>query len=512
MRRRFFFLALLFLPILAAYWPVLGAGYTNWDDPDYTFNNPAVSQQTAANLLKTITSPRLGHYHPLTDLSLAAEAAVAGGRAGAHHAGNLLLHLANAALAFLLLALLLGSDWLALGGALLWALHPANAESAAWIAERKNLLYAFFYLLALLAYLRGREGWRRTALVFGLFLLALLAKASAVTLPLALLALDWKEGRPLDRRNLLEKAGLLAVAGLFTVIAAAAQADRGSPLPGNPVKLLSFYLLHSAWPLGLSALYPYKEALAELASSHLRYVLPALAFAGALALEVRRNTRLAAFGLLFFLVNILPFAVVIPIGPALAADRYLYLPLLGLVLAALAAAAWLWPAGARAKAAGAALLCLLIAAEAALTVPLVKTWRSSETLWTAVLERFPASETANLNLAQALLERGDPASAAPRLLAVLRANPDNADALYNLGTALARAGRPAEALPLLRRAAFLKPASAMAWTNLGLTLLALKQPDEARKAFLTSAAADPAYAPAQAGLAEAGRLARPARR
>lgn len=511
MRRRLFFLALLFIPVLAAYWPVLGAGFTNWDDPDYTYNNPAVSRPTAATLLKTLTAPRLGHYHPLTDLSLAAESAVFGGRAEAHHTGNVLLHLANAALAFLLLALLLGSDWLALGGALLWALHPANVESAAWIAERKNLLYAFFYLLALLAYLRGREGWRRSALVAGLFLLALLSKASAVTLPLALLALDWREGRPLDRRNLLEKAGLLALAGLFTMIAAAAQADRGSPLPGNPVKLLSFYLLNSVWPLNLSALYPYKETLAKLAAEHLRYVLPALAFAGALALAIRRNARLAAFGLLFFLVNILPFAAVIPIGPALAADRYLYLPLLGLILAGLAAAG-LWPAGGRAKAAGAALLCLLLAAEIALTVPLAKTWRSSETLWTAVLQRFPKSETANLNLAQALLDRGEPAAAAPRLLAVLQVNPDNADALYNLGTALARAGRPAEALPLLRRAAFLKPANAMAWTNLGLTLLALKQPAEARKAFLTASAADPAYAPAQTGLAQADSLLLPGRR
>jgi len=512
MRRRFFFLALLFLPVLAAYWPVLGAGYTNWDDPDYTYNNPAVNRPTAANLLKTITSPRLGHYHPLTDLSLAAEAAVFGGRAGAHHAGNLLLHLANAALAFLLLALLLGSDWLALGGALLWALHPANVESAAWIAERKNLLYAFFYLLALLAYLRGSEGWRRTALVAGLFLLALLAKASAVTLPLALLALDWREGRPLDRRNLLEKAGLLALAGLFTVIAAAAQADRGSPLTAPWGKLLSFYLLHAAWPLRLSALYPYKETLAELSSKHLLYVLPALAFAGALALAVRRNARQVSFGLLFFLVNILPFAAVIPIGPALAADRYLYLALLGLIIAALATAVALLPSGRAWKAAAAAGLCLLLAAEVSVTVPLVKTWRSSEALWTAVLERFPASETANLNLAQALLERGDPAAAAPRLLAVLRANPDNPDALYNLGTALARAGRPAEALPLLRRAAFLKPSNHMAWTNLGLTFLVLKQPGEARKAFLTAAAAEPAYAPAQAGLAEADRLLRAPRR
>ncbi|MBI5743876.1 MAG: tetratricopeptide repeat protein [Elusimicrobia bacterium] len=510
MRRRLLLLTLLLLPVTAVYLPVFEAGYTNWDDPYLTYNNPLVKDLGSAELARAFTAPRLGNYHPLADLSLALESAALGERAAVHHAGNLLLHLANSALVFLLLAALLGADLPALAGALLWALHPAQAESAAWLAERKNLLYAFFYFSALLAYLRARAGGRRTALTAGLFLAALFSKGTAVTLPLALLALDWKEGRPLDRANLLEKAGLLALAGAFTAVAAAAQAARGTLLPASFTGLFSFYAMKAAWPAGLSALYPYKATLAAIKAAPLRYSLPAAIFAGALGLAVRRGARTAAFGLLFFFVNILPFTLLIPIGPALAADRYLYLPLAGLAAALLAALAPAWRSARPVKLAAGCLLAALIFAEAALAAGRVKIWRSSETLWNSVLAASPSDEIANLNLAQALLERGDLARALPRLQAALEANPSNADALYNLGTALARAGRPAEALAPLRKAAFLKPESAPAWNNRGLASLAAGRRAEAHKAFLMALETDPAYAPARGNLAALERI--PARR
>lgn len=508
MRRRLLLLLALLTSVFIAYYPALRAGYTNWDDPDYTYNNPLAARPSLKAAAAVFTSARLGHYHPLTDLELAAESAVFGEKAAVRHAGSVLLHTADAALAFLLLAELLGSDWAALAAAALWALHPVNVESAAWISERKNLLYAFFYLAALLAYLRKLRGRGGMAPVFVLFGLSLLAKASAATLPLALLALDWRYSRPLDRKNLMEKGALLAAAFGFSMLAAAAQGGRGRLLPGNFVRLLSFYLDKACWPAGLSALYPYRETLAQLKAGLFLYTLPAAAFAGALYWALKKD-RTAALGLLFFLVNILPFALIIPIGPALTADRYLYVPLLGLVLAAASPLARL-AAGRHARIAAAAGALALIAAAGTAAWTRAGTWHSSETLWAGVLERYPGSETANLNMAQALLEKGDWPLAQDYLKTTLRINPDNPDALYNLGTVLAMSGRPAEALPLLERSVSLKPAAAPAWNNLGLALKALGRADEARKAFLTATAADPGYKPAYANLGAAGK-ASPAR-
>jgi tetratricopeptide (TPR) repeat protein len=509
MRRRLLSLLPLLAAVLFFYSPSFHAGYTNWDDPDTTYNNPVVAHLTPESAERVLVSLRLANYHPLTDLSLAAESAFFGQGAAVHHAGNVLLHSANAALVFLLLAELLGSGWPALAGALLWALHPANVESAAWLSERKNLLYAFFYLAALLAYLRRLRGEAGIAPVFTLFALALLSKASATTLPLALLALDWKYSRPLDKKNMLEKGAMLALALLFTALMAAAQGRSGKMLPGDFPRLLSFYLAKACWPAGLCALYPYKEALAALKSGYLLYTLPAAAFAAALLWSFRKN-RTAALGLLFFLVNILPFTLIIPIGPSLAADRYLYIPLIGLILAAAAALepvlrrpAWRWTAAA------AFLACLGVLS--VMTARRVKTWESSETLWTGVLARYPKSEVANLNMAQALLESGDWPRAQGYLKRTLEADPDNPDALYNLGTTLGMAGRPAEALPLLERSVMIKPDAAAAWNNLGLALAALGRRAEARKAFLTATAADPGYRPAYANLAAADKKNAPLR-
>jgi tetratricopeptide (TPR) repeat protein len=494
-------LVLLLLPLLAVYYPALKAGYTNWDDPSYATENPLCASFTAAGAAAAFTSFRVGHYHPLTDVSMAAEAAVLGESAKVRHAGSLLLHAANAVLFFFLLTGLLGSEPAALAGALLWALLPVNVEAAAWIAERKTLLYAFFFLGALLCYLKrlkgGAAGWLWGAA--GLFVLSLLSKATAVTLPLAMLALDWRYGRPLDRKNLAEKAGFFALAGLFSLAAAAAQGGRGELLAGNFPSLFSFYLSKTLWPAGLSALYPYREALAALRLHPFAWTLPAAAFAGALGWAVKKEKD-AALGLLFFLVNILPFALIIPIGPALAADRYLYLASAGLALAACAAALRL-PAGRARLPALAALFLAAALPAAAITRARVAVWRSSEALWTDVLQKYPRAGVANQNMAQVLLEKGDLPRAWEHLQLALADAPDNTEALYNLGTALARAGRPLEALPLLQKALRLEPGNAPAWNNLGLVLLQLDRGDEAARAFMLAAVADPSYAPARANLA-----------
>ena len=500
-------LARFLLPLVffaaAAYYPALKAGYTNWDDPVYTFENPLVKDFSAENLRTVLTSLRVGHYHPLTDISLAAESAAFGESAAVHHAGNLLLHCLNSALLFLLIAALAGEPWAAFWAALLWAVHPVQAESICWLAERKNLLYSFFYFAAVLACLRRARvpGRPAAAVVWGFFLAALLSKASAVTLPLVFLLLDIYLKRPFSRRAGLETLAFFLTAGLFAAVSAAAQGGNGSILPANPLPLLSFYLLKVFWPSGLSALYPYAETSLFLKQRLVLYLVPAAVFTAALWAALKKD-RLVSFGLLFFLLNLLPFLVLIPVGPALAADRYLYLPLAGLAVAAAAAAVRFSRGGARR---GPILALCALAAGLALSkasIARAAVWHSSLSLWTDAAGLYPGSAVVLLNLADAELGAGRHARAEALLAALLQKEPDNQKALYNLGTLYARAGRLADGEKLLKRSLLLNPSDAPAWNNLGLAQLGLGRAAEARKAFLTATAADPGYAPAYANLAK----------
>lgn len=499
-RAALLFAAMLGALLAAAYLPSLRGGYTNWDDPDYTY---ASRMALGAPPSKALTSFTLGHYHPLTELSLRAEAVLLGERPGARRAVSFSLHLANAVLLFLLLSALgLGAP-AAAAGALLWALHPAQAESAAWIAERKNLLYVFFYLSAMLAYLRrpGSAAGRAGAAVWALFALSLLSKAPAVTLPLALLGLDWLKGRPLDRGNAAEKGLMFSLSLAFALLASAAQGQSGRLLPAG-AGLFSFYLGKALWPVPLSPLYPYAEALAALKSAGAAALLPAAGFAAALPLALKTGRRTAAFGLFFFAVNILPFSLIIPTGPALAADRYLYLPLAGLALAAAALGAEAARRGRAAAAAAAVLFLLAAGGEFILTRRAASAWSGSEPLWRSVLEKYPSARLARLNLASALLEKGPSEEAAALLAAILRSDPDDAAALYNLGTLLAMRGDP-RGEALLARSARLDPANHLATHNLGLIKLGAGRHGEAAALFGAALTARPGHPPSLAGLARA---------
>jgi len=516
-RRLAAFLLPLFFMAAAAYYPALKAGYVNWDDPAYTLENPLVRELSAANLKAVFTNLRVANYHPLTDLSLAAESAVFGESAAVHHAGNLLLHALNAVLLFFLVFSLAGKPWAAFWAALLWAVHPVQAESVCWIAERKNLLYSFFYFAAVLAYLRhSRAPGRFTlAAVGALFLASLLSKASAVTLPFVFLLLDAYLKTPYPRRSIAEKAAFFLAAGLFAAVSAAAQGQNGHILTANPLPLLSFYLLKVFLPSGLSALYPYQETSLLLAAHRVLYLAPAGVFAAALWAAVKKD-RLAAFGLFFFLLNLLPFLILVPVGPSLAADRYLYMPLAGLAAAAAAAAGRAGRFGSRAGpllTLAALSACLLLSKASAARAAV---WKSSLTLWRDAARQYPENGVIRINLAEANLAAGRQAEAEALLSAILKKDPSHRKALYNLGTIYARTGRFAAGEALLKSSLVLDPDYAPAWNNLGLALLGLGRPAEAKKAFLVATAVDPGYAPAYGNLSLAenalgARAAAPAR-
>jgi len=493
---------LLAAAVILVYSPVFKAGYTNWDDPPYTYENASVQSVSAANLKTIFCSFKNSQYYPASELSFLAENALFGENAAVHHSVNLILHCLNAWLVFTFLYAFSKKRGLAFAAACLWALHPANVESVAWIAERKQVLYAFFYLSALMLYMRNLEsGGRRTYLAaLGLCLASLASKPAAVTLPLALLLLEARHGNNGLMKITRRTAPFFACAALFTAIAVWGQTSGGNILPAKAVALFSFYILKVIAPAGLSAVYPYWEMLAVFKADAALYTLPALAFAAALIFAYQRN-KPAAWGLAWFALHILPHVSLLTIGNMIAADRFLYLPAIGLIYALSEAAAAV-ATSARAKTAGLALAAALLIFSGATTFKRAGVWTSSLTLWTDTLEKFPLEPVANMNMAEALIKAGRPAEAEDHYLTVLRTDPVNRDALYNLGTLYARGGRYAAALPLLKSALAVFPENAQGWNNLGLVQRNLDHRAEARKAFLMATAVKPDYAQAYANLAD----------
>jgi tetratricopeptide (TPR) repeat protein len=473
------------LLITALIWlPTLGNGFTNWDDPLYVTSNEAVRNPTWRGAAGFLTSFTAANYHPLTMLSLALDAHLWGLDPAPFHAVNLAFHLGGTALVFLVAAALGSGALASFLTAILFGVHPLHVESVAWISERKDVLSTFFFLGAWLAYLKGagREGGRRFPRgAFVLFVLALLSKSTAVTFPLVMLLSDYLGGRRLDRRSILEKAPFLAASLLFGVIALLAQGSAQSIRQGDAFPLaeapliagygLAFYLVKLAAPLRLSAVYPYPSA----PGGGLPAIFPlAAVLSGSLlglSLWFGRASRKVVFGVLFFLVTILPVLQFIPLGYAVAADRYTYLPSVGLFwLGAEGFAAGLerlrrrgvWPMAAASVAAG-----LWIAGLALLTILRIPVWRDSVTLWENALASYPAAPVAHSNLGMALAARGEKGPAREHFDRAIALSPGNPADFYNRGLLLAGEKRHGEALADFNAAIRLDPAYYMAWCNRG---------------------------------------------
>ncbi|HWR98000.1 MAG TPA: tetratricopeptide repeat protein [Candidatus Methanoperedens sp.] len=475
------FAVLLLLALTAAvYSPVTGFDFVNFDDDRYVTRNEAVRGGLSARGVSwALTDLGSGNWHPLTWLSHLTDVELFGLDAGGHHAVSLLLHLANTALLFAALRALTGAPWPSAAAAALFALHPLHVESVAWVSERKDVLSALFWMLGLLAYARyarrpspARYAWVAAALALGLA-----AKAMLVTLPLVLLLLDWwplgrlraagsGPGAPSPaaaaRALFLEKIPLLLLSGLAGAITLAAQ--RGVPLlvplevretaarVSNALWGYLWYLGKTLWPSSLAVYYPFPAGGPPLGKT----VLAALVLAAVtlLVLRGRRSRPALAVGWLWFLVVLAPVIGLIQAGNQAVADRYTYLPLIGLFLAA----AWgvgdprrRWPAP---RAVTAALSAVTLAAVAALALASslqVRHWRNSRTLFERAVEVTPAHPVTLNNLANALTAEGRDEEAIALYRRALLIRPD-AIVHANLGAALLRVGRLGEARESLREA------------------------------------------------------------
>lgn len=500
------------------YVPALSNGFVTWDDPEVLLENLHVRRLDAESLGWMWSTFHTGNWIPLTWLSHALVYRLARLDPWAHHAANVALHALNTSLVYLLARALFdraqerklpGPDlrqapWAAAIGALAFGVHPLHVESVAWVAERKDVLYAPFFLLAMLVAV-GRR-WPAGTIPL-LFLLALLAKPMAVTLPVALLVLDaWPLGRlPSEwRRAVLEKLPLFAVALASAAVTVAAQSAGGAVAAADQVPLafrvmnafhsVAFYLWKMVVPLGLLPFYPIgTTASGAFRASHVAAALAVLGLSAAIAWRARPGIGPVAAAWAFYLATLAPVLGLVQVGNQLAADRYTYVPSLGpfLVAAALLSA----------SRAGRIVAVVWLAVLVPATLRQIGTWKDPVTLWERVVSARPGiSSVAHTNLGNAYHGAGRNLEAVAEFRKAIAIGPDHAFIENGLGTALLDLGQVDAALAALGKATALEPSYAVAHRNLWFAWQARGDPQRARAAAEAAVHWDPGYADAWSSL------------
>jgi tetratricopeptide (TPR) repeat protein len=524
---------------------VFRCGFVNYDDGLYVTNNHDVRSGLSARGLRWAWTALMGFWHPLTWMSLELDAELYGVAPAGYHLTNLVWHTGSVLLLFVALRRMTGRTWASAAVACLFAVHPLNVEPVAWVSERKGVLSTFFWMLTLWAYVRyaERPGVRRYLLVLLCLLLGMLSKPILVTLPCVLLLVDFwplrrfrlagplsEAGSPTApsfppaslRRLIVEKVPLFALVGLFSVVAVVAEHREGAlgslaELPvearvKNAAVSYVWYLRQVICPRGLAPFYPHPregEAWWQAVASALLLV----GLTGAVLWRLRREPYLAV-GWLWFLGVLFPVIGLVQVGPHARADRYAYVPLVGLqvlLVWGVTDLARRWQAERLAVSCG----VLAVVFSMAMSWAQTQYWRDSVSLWEHTLEVTKESALAHNNLGDALLGQGRIAEAVHHLEQAVRVQGDLPPALlhnrapggaplanahYNLGYAVSMQGNVVKAVRHYREALRLNPASAKTHNSLGSALISLGKEREAVLHFEEALRLDPMYAGAHHNL------------
>ena len=496
---------LLLVAIFAVYAQVSNHEFVSYDDPKYITDNPYVrGGLTWSGVVWAFGAVYEANWFPLTWLSHMLDSQLFGLDAGWHHLTSVAIHALSALLLFALLHRITGARWRSALVAFLFALHPLHVESVAWIAERKDVLSGFFWMATLWAYAAYAEKPRRAryALVLLLFCLGLMAKPMLVTLPVVLLLLDYW---PLKRGpRILEKLPLVAAsigASLVTYLAhqkgGAVASFEVAPLAARIENALISYVVYIAkmfWPSNLAFFYPYWTGPMLVAAI---FSAIALAIVTIAVVRLRRTQPYLAVGWLWYVVTLLPVIGLIQTGAQARADRYTYVPVIGLSIAVVWGAAQLlerWPQLRTALATAACAACCV------LTWVQVGYWRDDVSLYQHAIAAVPNNYVARFMLASAFVDRGRPGDAVAELRETVRIRPRFVQAHAVLGQLLAGQGQPDEALRELQTAVRLKPSDADAHFRMGSVLGTLGRADEAAAEFSETIRLDPENADAHYNL------------
>lgn len=536
---------LLILITLAVYWQVWDFEFTNYDDDVYVENNPVVlSGITPTGVRWAFTANYQATWQPMVWLSLMLDAEIAkwtewlGGielgrkNAGIFHLTNVILHLANTLLLFVVLSRMTGYRWRSAFVAALFAVHPLHVESVAWVAERKDVLSTLFWMLAILAYTEyiRSPSTKSYTLIVGAFVIGLMSKPMLVTLPLALLLLDWwpmgrhlkhalshasaigkkEDVLPSVRSSktslLMEKLPLLVIAAVGCVIALWAQRGGGAvaSLESYPMGIrlanaaVSYmtYLNKTIIPKSLAIPYPHPgdslPVWLVILSGFMLFVITAGALLAA------RSRLYITMGWLWYIVTLVPVIGIVQFGKHAMADRFTYIPLIGIFIII----AWGVPDVLRRmfrtseddRRLNIVLSVIGVLTVTALMVPAyiqVGYWRNSITLFSHAIKVTKGNSLAHNNLGNALLARGDAELAVNHFREALKYHPEYTDADYNLGNALYEIGDVEGAIRQYRKVIKAAPQHTRARNNLGSILAQQGKLDEAIEQFEAVLRIDP---------------------
>lgn len=516
-------LAVVFAAVLIVHWPALASRAISFDDDQYLLRNPVVLNPSGASawrFLSEVLEPSTvdGYYQPLAMISLMGDVALGGSPENLVpvHRTSLVLHGINTCLIIVLLTRLFGRWGPAALVGLLFGLHPMTVEPIAWIGERKTTLAACFALLCLLSYVeyaRGR-GARFYLAALLAAVLAMMSKPTTTPLPLLLLILDfWPIGR-LNRRALLEKIPFFCLSGVFAVITFISQArtaavttpDRYDPsrIPLVLCHNIFYYPSKLVVPSNLTPHVAFPNPI-SLSNPRILWGVIGTVLLLAVVIGSLRWTRALAAGWLFFFIAILPTMQIVGFTDVIAADKYAYLPTLGLLmpLAWLLGRAWSAPGRSWMRPALCIATLLLAAGEARATQRQIGIWRDTETHYKYMLSLAPDESQLHNNLGVALKIQGRLPEALQEYRLARKLNPRNYQAMINLAAVLQETGAIREALDLYEEALRLDPANPKAHFNVGTALLLDGQVQPAIREFQAAIARRPHYSKAHAGLANA---------
>ncbi|HAF95224.1 MAG: hypothetical protein A2X34_01565 [Elusimicrobia bacterium GWC2_51_8] len=499
-----FFPVLLFLVLLftwTATSPCLKNGFINWDETKYIIRNPKIKTLSLESVKTIFSTSDLTMYSPLSTLSYALEYHVAGLNPKIYHMTSLLLHLFNTALVMVLAQLLLNGVWTVFFIALLFGIHPAHVESVAWAAERKDVLYAFFYLSSLIAYALRLNGAKTYLLSLAFFICALLAKPMAITLPIALLLIDYLKSGQTELRQQMNKIPFFILAVIFAATLLHSSSDTlvmsGWKRLITPLYNLGFYIYTLIWPFNLSAMY-----VSVPGGKPVFYAFAAGTLTGiGLLWKYFRHDKEIFFGASFFIIMLLPVLQFFPFGPVISADRYTYLSSIGVFIIGAVCARRIW----RRLSPAFRNIAIICAIGAVLTLTVTArvrcaAWKDGVSLWNDTLQKQPLAASALLNLCGAYIQANMNNEAELCLSEAIRLYPKNDNNYYNLGFLSVRNKEFGKAEEYFVQTLSISPCHTPALNNMGNIYLLKGETTKAAQYYTKATECDDAYSAAYLNL------------
>ena len=474
-------------------------GFTNWDDPGYVTGNPSIRHITPGAIAGFFSHPSASNYHPLTMISLSIDYALTKKdpnatneglsiNARVFHITSLVLHLLNVILVFFFIYILSGKRIIVPTVAgFLFAVHPMHVESIAWISERKDVLYTFFFLAGLICYLvyTRKKDITWYFLTVLCFLLSLLSKPAAVVFPLVLFSVDYFMGKKQTTRSVVEKSVLLVLSVIFGIVTLLIQM-KGSMTIYTYFTFfqrilfalygLFMYVLKLVIPINLSAYYPYPLPGMTGQLPLLYYLIPlGMIILGGLVIFSAKYTKVISFGFLFFVICIVLVLQIIPVGNAIFADRYFYVPSIGLFFIV----GWYTDylalkktrMGRNLKYAVLSVLAIYCCVLVKLSYDRVQVWKNTETLWSDVIQKYPDGKLAYMNRGNYYASQHLTDKALKDYAMLVQLQSQNPKVYSNIGNIYVMRGEPEKALNAYTYSLSIDSASSAIWLNRGLTFI-----------------------------------------